>query len=140
MSILQPAVKKETQKVVIYTVVGVILMWIVLFLLRPAMPDKIVFDYTTILAGIIGGGVAVLNFFLMGISVQNIAATEDQDLAKKKMKTSYSQRMALQLIWVVIAIAAPCFYFVAGILPLLFPSLGIKLMAVIKKELYMRRL
>ena len=133
MSILQPAVKKETQKVVIYTVVGVILMWIVLFLLRPAMPDKIVFDYTTILAGIIGGGVAVLNFFLMGISVQNIAATEDQDLAKKKMKTSYSQRMALQLIWVVIAIAAPCFYFVAGILPLLFPSLGIKLMAVFKK-------
>ena len=133
MSILQPAVKKETQKVVIYTVVGVILMWIVLFLLRPAMPDKIVFDYTTILAGIIGGGVAVLNFFLMGISVQNIAATEDQDLAKKKMKTSYSQRMSLQLIWVVIAIAAPCFYFVAGILPLLFPSLGIKLMAVIKK-------
>ena len=133
MSILQPAVKKETQKVVIYTVMGVILMWIVLFLLRPAMPDKIVFDYTTILAGIIGGGVAVLNFFLMGISVQNIAATEDQDLAKKKMKTSYSQRMALQLIWVVIAIAAPCFYFVAGILPLFFPSLGIKLMAVIKK-------
>lgn len=133
MSILQPAVKKETQKVVIYTVVGVVLMWIVLFLLRPTMPDKIVFDYTTILAGIIGGGVAILNFFLMGISVQNIAATEDQDLAKKKMKTSYSQRMALQLIWVVIAIAAPCFYFMAGILPLLFPSLGIKFMAVIKK-------
>ena len=133
MSILQPAVKKETQKVVIYTVVGVILMWVVLFLLRPAMPDKIVFDYTTILAGIIGGGVAVLNFFLMGISVQNIAATEVQDMAKKKIKNSYSQRMALQLIWVVIAIAAPCFYFVAGILPLLFPSLGIKLMAVIKK-------
>ena len=133
MSILQPAVKKETQKVVIYTVVGVVLMWIVLFLLRPTMPDKIVFDYTTILAGIIGGGVAILNFFLMGISVQNIAATEDQDLAKKKMKTSYSQRMALQLIWVVIAIAAPCFYFVAGILPLLFPSLGIKFMTVIKK-------
>ena len=133
MSILQPAVKKETQKVVIYTVVGVVLMWIVLFLLRPTMPYKIVFDNTTILAGIIGGGVAILNFFLMGISVQNIAATEDQDLAKKKMKTSYSQRMALQLIWVVIAIAAPCFYFVAGILPLLFPSLGIKFMAVIKK-------
>ena len=133
MSILQPAVKKETQKVVVYTVVGVVLMWGVLFLLRPTMPDKIVFDYTTILAGIIGGGVAILNFFLMGISVQNIAATEDQDLAKKKMKTSYSQRMALQLIWVVIAIAAPCVYFVAGILPLLFPSLGIKFMAVIKK-------
>ena len=64
MSILQPAVKKETQKVAVYTVVGVVLMWGVLFLLRPTMPDKIVFDYTTILAGIIGGGVAILNFFL----------------------------------------------------------------------------
>ena len=35
MSILQPAVKKETQKVVIYTVVGVILMWVVLSLASP---------------------------------------------------------------------------------------------------------
>ena len=43
MSILQPAVKKETQKVVVYTVVGVVLMWGVLFLLRPTMPDKIDF-------------------------------------------------------------------------------------------------
>ena len=130
---VQPAVKKETKKVAIGTFICVALMWAVFGIGHAVMPQKIPFDYTVILAGLIGGIVAVLNFFLMGISVQNIAATEDQDLAKKKMKTSYSQRMALQLIWVVIAIAAPCFYFVAGILPLLFPSLGIKLMAVIKK-------
>ena len=130
---VQPAVKKETKRVVMITGAGLILMWILFAILHYTMPDKVPFDYTVILGGIGGGVIAVLNFFLMGISVQNIAATEDQDLAKKKMKTSYSQRMALQLIWVVIAIAAPCFYFVAGILPLLFPSLGIKFMAVIKK-------
>ena len=133
MSILQPAVKKETIKVTIYTVVGVVLMWIALALLRPVMPEKIVFDYTAILAGIVGGAVAVINFILMGLAVQNVAATEDQEIAKNKMKLSYTQRMALQIIWIVIAIAAPCFYFVAGILPLLFPSFGIKLMSVLNK-------
>ena len=133
MSILQPAVKKETIKVTIYTIVGVILMWVLLAFLHPTNPEKIVFDYTTILAGIVGGAVAIVNFILMGLSVQNIAATEDEDLAKKKMKTSYTQRMALQMIWIIIAIAAPCFYFVAGILPLLFPSLGIKLTSVLNK-------
>ena len=133
LSILQPAVKKETIKVTIYTVVGVVLMWIALALLRPVMPEKIVFDYTAILAGIVGGAVAVINFILMGLAVQNVAATEDQEIAKNKMKLSYTQRMALQIIWIDIAIAAPCFYFVAGILPLLFPSFGIKLMSVLNK-------
>ena len=133
MSILQPAVKKETIKVTIYTIVGVILMWVLLAVLHPTNPEKILFDYTAILGGIVGGAVAIVNFILMGLSVQNIAATEDEDLAKKKMKTSYTQRMALQMIWIIIAIAAPCFYFVAGILPLLFPSLGIKLTSVLNK-------
>ena len=133
MSILQPAVKKETIKVTIYTIVGVILMWVLLAVLHPTNPEKILFDYTAILGGIVGGAVAIVNFILMGLSVQNIAATEDEDFAKKKMKTSYTQRMALQMIWIIIAIAAPCFYFVAGILPLLFPSLGIKLTSVLNK-------
>jgi hypothetical protein len=43
---------------------------------------------------------------------------------------SYSQRMLLQIIWIIIAIAAPCFHFAAGIAPLFFPSIGIKLRAI----------
>ena len=50
------------------------------------------------------------------------------------MKASYSRRTLLQMAWVVVAIAAPCFQFAAGILPLLFPSFGIKLMGLIHKE------
>lgn len=134
MSMLQPAVKKETIKVTIYTVVGVILMWIALAVLHPMMPDKLVLDGKAIISGIIGGAIAIINFLIMGLSVQNIAATEDQDLARKKMKVSYSQRMALQLIWVIVAAVAPCFYLVSGILPLLFPSLGIKLTSVFNKN------
>lgn len=133
MAVFQPAVKKEVKKVAIYTGVGVVLMWIILAALRPMMPDKIVFDYTIFLGGIAGALVAIANFALMGLTVQNIAATEDEELARNKMKMSYTQRLALQIVWIIIAFVAPCFNVIAGILPLLFPSFGIKLMSVLNK-------
>ena len=63
---IQPAVKKETKKVIIYTLTGIVLMWIVFAVLHGTMPEKVPFDYTVILGGLGGGAVAVLNFFLMG--------------------------------------------------------------------------
>ena len=112
------------------TAIMTVVMWIVFFVLHRMMPAQIPFDYRVILGGFGGGAVAVLNFFLMGVTVQQVVDTEDEDLAKNRMKASYSRRMLMQMLWVVIAIAAPCFYFAAGIIPLLFPSLGIKIMAL----------
>lgn len=132
-SSIQPAVKKETKNVAIYTGVGVILMWIVFGVLHMIMPEKVVFDLTVILGGIGGGLIAVLNFFLLGLTVQKVAAAEDEEIGRKLMKSSYSQRMMLQAVWMVVAIAAPCFQFVAGLVPLLFPGAGIKIMGIIKK-------
>ena len=63
---VQPAVKKETKNVAIYTVVGVVVMWVGFLILHLIWPEKIPFDYRVILGGIGGGAVAVLNFFLMG--------------------------------------------------------------------------
>ena len=130
---VQPAVKKETRRVAVSTSVGVILMWILFCALHFAMPDRVPFDYTVFLGGIAGGIVAVLNFFLMGLTVQKVAASTSEDAARMSMRASYSRRMLLQMIWVIIAIAAPCFQFAAGIAPLLFPSLGIKLTGILKK-------
>lgn len=130
---VQPAVKKETKRVSISTTTGVVLMWIAFAVLHFAMPQKVPFDYTVILGGLGGGIIAVLNFFLMGLTVQKVAASTDEDFARSRMKASYSQRMMLQMLWVVVAIVAPCFHFVAGIVPLLFPSIGIKLMGIMKK-------
>ena len=118
---VQPAVRKETKKVAIGTFVCVVLMWAVFGIGHLAV----------LLAGFIGGMVAVLNFFLMGLTVQKIVSMEDDKQAAAKMKASYSQRMMLQLIWGVLAIAVPCFQFVAGILPLLFPNIVIKTVGII---------
>ncbi len=130
---VQPAVKKETTRVAVITFVGVVLMWVVFVVLHAVMPGKIPLDYTVFLGGIGGGLVAVLNFFLMGLTVQKVASGTDEDAARLKMKASYSQRMLLQMLWVILAIVAPCFQFAAGIAPLLFPGVGIKLVGIIKK-------
>ena len=132
---VQPAVKKETKRVVKITAVGLILMWILFAVLHFAMPDKVPLDYTVFLGGIGGGAVAVLNFFLMGLAVQKAASASDEGTARMKLKASYSQRFLMQILWVILAIVAPCFHFVAGIAPLLFPGTGIKIMGIFHNKI-----
>lgn len=70
--------KKETKNVAIYTVVGVVVMWVGFLILHLIWPEKIPFDYRVILGGIGGGAVAVLNFFLMGMAVQKAVSETDE--------------------------------------------------------------
>lgn len=130
---VQPAVKKETKRVVMITGAGLILMWILFAILHFTMPDKVPFDYTVILGGIGGGAIAVLNFFLMGLAVQKAASATDEGTARMKLKASYSQRFMMMILWVIVAIVAPCFQFVAGIAPLLFPGTGLKFVGIFHK-------
>ena len=130
---VQPAVKKETKRVVMITGAGLILMWILFAILHFTMPDKVLFDYTVILGGIGGGVIAVLNFFLMGLAVQKAASATDEGTARMKLKASYSQRFMMMILWVIVAIVAPCFQFVAGIAPLLFPGTGLKFVGIFHK-------
>lgn len=127
---LAPAVKKETLRVAVVTAALIVIMWITFGIGHAVSPEQIPFNYTVILGGLGGGFIAVLNFFMMGVTVQKVAGTENEDDARAKMRMSYSQRMLLQIIWIIIAIAAPCFHFAAGIAPLFFPSIGIKLRAI----------
>lgn len=131
---VQPAVKKETKRVAVSTTIGVILMWIGFAVFHLIFPEKVPLDYTVFLGGIGGGIIAVLNFFLMGLTVQKVASTSDEEMARMRMKASYSRRMMLQMLWVVIVIAAPCFALVAGLLPLLFPGFGIKFAGIFLKQ------
>ena len=130
---VQPAVKKETKRVVMITGAGLILMWILFAILHFTMPDKVPFDYTVILGGIGGGVIAVLNFFLMGLAVQKAASATDEGTARMKLNASYSQRFMMMILWVIVAIVAPCFQFVAGIAPLLFPGTGLKFVGIFHK-------
>lgn len=46
---IQPAVRKETEHVMVYTAAGVAVMWCVFLALHLVMPEKVPFDYTVIL-------------------------------------------------------------------------------------------
>jgi len=70
----------------------------------------------------------------MGLTVQKVASDTNQDRARNRMKLSYTYRYLMQVAWIVIAILVPCFNYISGIVPLLFPSLGIKIASIIFKK------
>jgi len=134
---ISPALKKELGHVFIYVFIGVCLLILVFFLLNLIMgnmPDYAKFNYTVVLGAVAGGAVAFLNFFLMGLTVQKVASDPNTERAGNRMKLSYTYRYLMQIAWIVTAILAPCFNAIAGIVPLLFPTMGIKIAAIFFKK------
>ena len=135
---ISPALKKELKNIFLYIIVGLCIMFGIFFLIMcifPEIKNNAEFEYWKIaLGGIGGGGVAFLNFLLMGLTVQKVASDTNPDRARNRMKLSYTYRYLMQVAWIVIAILVPCFNYISGIVPLLFPSLGIKIGSIIFKK------
>ena len=74
---------------------------------------------------LLDGGFAILNFFLLGLTVQKVADETDEKRARLKLQGSYTLRMLLTLAVIVVAVKAPCFVWPAAVIPLLFPRLTI---------------
>ncbi len=127
---LQDAVKRETGNIALGTCAGVLIMFLVFFVLHMVFPTWAPFDYKVILGGIVGSFVAIGNFFWMAVTVQKVASIEDEKLARQKMGVSYRYRMLLQLVWIILAIVLPVFNMVSGIVPIFIPSLYIKLRGI----------
>ena len=128
---LQSAVKKETVAVAAGTGIGclaLIALFLVFYLIFPESSVK--FDYRVVLGALVGGAVAVANFFLMAVTVQNVVNVTNRDDALRMMRVSYRNRMLMRGIWIIIAIFAPCFNYAAGIIPLFIPSFVIKLRGI----------
>lgn len=81
-------------------------------------------NYTVILGNLLGIFTAVVNFFLMGLSVQK-AVNSDENQAPGIMKFSQTMRMFMQLVIVALAAALDCFNLWAAIIPLFFPRIAI---------------
>lgn len=119
---VQETVKKESLQIAVQSGIATLIMWICIFILHHFIPEKVSFDYRVILSGLLGTVVAVMNFLLMGITVQSVLSVENQEEAYQRMRLSYRKRTLLQLLWIILAVVAPCFQAVAGIVPLLFPG------------------
>lgn len=120
---LQPASRKTLFLISIGTVIGLVLMLLVFLILH--IFDLYAFRYTIVLGGVAGTLVAILNFYLMCLTIQAAAQIEDKKRMKSKIQLSYNGRMFLQAGWVIAAVLLPCFQALAAALPLLFPSVVI---------------
>ena len=123
---LQKAVKDETVFVALGSLVLSVLMVIVFFVLHKLYPEHVPAGLPVLIGAAGGCAVAAGNFFLMALTVQKVAGISNYDEAYRAMQASYRYRTFLQLIWCVLAMVLKFIDPVAGILPLLWPSLLIK--------------
>ena len=80
------------------------------------------FSYRVILGAAGGTLVAIVNFALMCLMVQNAAGIQDQKLLKAKVQGSYNLRILFQAAWVAAAFFIPFLNVIAAAIPLLFPT------------------
>ena len=118
---LQAASKKEISRIAVGTLVCDVIMIAGLFLLSQFGIGK--FDILRILLGAACGSVvAILNFTILCLTVQNAVETDSKKKMRQKFQMSYNVRLLLQAAWVIAAYLIPQVHFVAGALPVLFPN------------------
>ena len=120
---LQPESKKELLRIAGGTALCTAVMWVIFAALH--LVGWVRFDYTVVLGSVIGALVAIGNFAGICFVVQKIIDEPDEKRRKAKLQVSHNSRMLMQAVWVVVAIAAPCFQPFASVLPLFFPRITI---------------
>ena len=116
----QETVLRETKRIA----VGVFSMLAIMLVVYAALGR---FSLAVVLGGLIGALYAVLNFLLLGMTVQKVAdmREENEELARMHMKSSYNMRMVIMILLIVVAFALPFVDGLACMIPMLFPRLTI---------------
>jgi len=119
---LQPASRKELRRISLGVAVGSCLTLLAFALLGR-------YNATVLAGTCLGAGVAVFNFYYLCRSVQRAAAS-DETTARLVMRSSYSRRMLLTVAALAAGFIAPCFHWLATLIPLLLPRLTILVMQI----------
>lgn len=114
-----PTVIKETKYILCWVLVFSALMQAVFLIIGR-------WDYTVLTGNLLSGAAVVLNFFLLGRTVQNALEKDEKD-AKTAMKLSQSYRFLMLTVVVVVGAALPVFNTLAVIIPVFFPRVAIAL-------------
>lgn len=114
---LDKTVKKETGIVLLGTVIlSAVMVGIFALVGR--------FDYTVVTGAAYGSALAVLNFFLMGLTVQS-AVNAEKDAAKKKIQLSYTVRSFALVVLLGVGVYLPYFHWLPVLASALFPRITI---------------
>lgn len=114
---LDPAAKKETLRIAVGTVVLSVVMELVFIVIRS-------WDLTVLWGNLLGAFAAVLNFFLMALTVVKCISLAP-DKAAMKIRVSQGGRLMMLAVIAILAAVLPCFNLYAAVIPLLFPRIVI---------------
>ena len=126
MAKIDPTVKKETLYIALFVIVFSMAMEAVFLIIGK-------WDITVLFGNLLGGSFAVLNFFLMGLTLQS-ALKKDSNEAAASMKLSQTYRLFMLLIVAGVGVLIPVFNAVATIVPLFFPRIAIALRPLIDRN------
>lgn len=87
---------------------------------------------SVLLGNLLSGSVAVLNFFLMGLTVQ-AAVNTDEKTARRKIQLSQSLRTLMLFVVAALGCALPFFNTAAVLIPFFFPRISILLRTMLQK-------
>ncbi len=126
MKKLDSTVKSETLRILVGTAgIGLLAQLVFILIGQWSLP--------VLLGSVLGGGWAVLNFLLMGITLQNTLGMPEQQ-ARNKMKSSYSLRTGLTLAVLVVSILVPCFSWISAVVGIFSPRVTIAILSAFRKE------
>lgn len=117
MKRIDSAVKKETLYIAIWVVILSAIMESVFLIIGK-------WELSVLYGNLLSGGVSILNFFLMALSVQN-AVGKDEKSAKLTMKLSQMLRMLMMLGALILGVTLSCFNIWTSIIPYFFPRIAI---------------
>ena len=117
MKNVDPTVWKETKYIAAWMLVLSALLQAVFLMIGK-------WDYTVLLGNLLSATVSVLNFFLMGLSIQKALQKEEKE-AKNTLKLSQTYRTILLLIVAILGGVLDCFHLWAVLIPMLFPRTAI---------------
>lgn len=124
MKQIDATVRKETKYILTWVLVLSALLQAVFLVLGA-------WDITVLAGNALSGAAVVLNFFFMGLTVQN-ALEKDEKEAKTAVKLSQTYRMLLLIV--AVALGAAFLNLWAVIIPLFFPRIAISFRPLFDKK------
>ena len=97
---LEPESRKQLLRIAGGTAICTAAMWVLFAALH--LVGWVRFDYTVVLASLVGAAVAIGNFAGICFVVQKIIDEPDEKKRKATLQLSYNSRMLLQAVWVVV--------------------------------------
>ncbi len=89
-------------------------------------------DYTVLLGNLLSGTASVLNFFMMGITVQKALQKSEKD-AQQQIKASGMIRLFCLAVVAGVGVLLDCFHFLTVLIPLFFPRITVMLRPLFEK-------